>query len=55
MVVFSETVNHFCDVIDADAVLSETFTIECSSAPADGEQIQYVVVNLPMHVPGITP
>jgi hypothetical protein len=41
------SVNHFCNIIGADA-FTQDFTISCSSAPADSsDSLHYVVENLP--------
>jgi hypothetical protein len=41
--------NHFCDVTSH---ISNTFTIDCSSPPANADILNYVVGNLPPHVIG---
>jgi hypothetical protein len=46
-IVVLSNANHFCDVISFFA--ASDFDIQCSSAPADFDELHYVVENLPAH------
>jgi hypothetical protein len=48
---FGFDTNYSCDVVDQGNP-SDTFQIQCSSAPANFEALHYVVINLPASFPG---